>query len=248
MPQRKPKPNQHDRSDQTRQRILQAAIGEFSAHGLAGARTDSIAQSAQVNKALLYYYFKNKEALYTATIEDVMGTVVKTTSAIFEHQCSPGEQLLRLTLNHFDRILTQHDFQNLMQQEMVRFRAGKSTALPIIARTAFDPLLKKIQQIVQQAIHAGEIVQTDWMQIVYSAFGANVFYFLSAPMMRMAFADGSFEPFTAASIASRRTSALTFLGNALFTDRAQGAKLVRRVLTSMPMPEIKTSFTWRKTL
>jgi len=47
-----------DRSDRTRRKILRAAVREFSTHGLSGARTDAIANSAKVNKALLYYYSK----------------------------------------------------------------------------------------------------------------------------------------------------------------------------------------------
>jgi AcrR family transcriptional regulator len=61
--------NRQDRADLTRKRILHAAIREFSAHGLAGARTDAIAASAKVNKALLYYYFKSKSSLYTAALK-----------------------------------------------------------------------------------------------------------------------------------------------------------------------------------
>lgn len=248
MKQKNSPPNQQDRSDHTRRKILDAAIREFSTHGLAGARTDAIAQSAKVNKALLYYYFKSKDALYNATVEDVMSSVVKTTTAILENNSSPGEQLLRLALNHFDRILTQHNFQSLIQQEMVRFQAGKSTALPIIARTAFTPLLKKLREIVHKGVRTGELLPIDWMQVMYSSFGANAFYFLSAPMTRMALAEESFEPFAAPSIVARRKSAIKFLGNALFVDRAHGAKLARRVLASMPVPEIKVHFVWRKTL
>ena len=51
---------QTERSDQTRARILAAAIHEFSQNGLAGARTEQIAEAAGVNKALLYYYFRAK--------------------------------------------------------------------------------------------------------------------------------------------------------------------------------------------
>jgi TetR/AcrR family transcriptional regulator len=240
--------NQQDRSDQTRRKILQAAVQEFSAHGLAGARTDAIARSAKVNKALLYYYFKSKEALYTATIEDLIGNVVKSTTAVLEQSCTPGEHLLRLALNHFDRILTQHNFQSLMQQEMIRFQAGKSTTLPTIARTAFAPLLKKMRQIIGQGIRSGELVHLDWMQVVYSGFGANVFYFLSAPMMRVALATDSFEPFALATLASRRKSAVQFFANALFVDRIHGQKLARRVLAAMPMPEASPGSHWRKQL
>jgi len=38
-----------------------------------GARTDAIARAAHVNKALLYYYFKDKDALYEAVMDHVFG-------------------------------------------------------------------------------------------------------------------------------------------------------------------------------
>jgi hypothetical protein len=91
-----------------------------------------------------------------------------------------------------------------------------------------------MQETVQEGIHTGELCNVDWMQVMYSSFGANVFYFMSAPMMRLSLA---FEPFDPTAIECRRNAAVWFLGNALFVDRTRGAKLARRVLTSMPMPE-----------
>ena len=64
-----PKNEPSDRSTETRSRILDAALSEFSANGLAGARTERIAAAAGVNKALLYYYFDSKEKLYLAALE-----------------------------------------------------------------------------------------------------------------------------------------------------------------------------------
>jgi TetR/AcrR family transcriptional regulator len=66
---------QADRSAETRSRILDAALTEFAASGLAGARTESIAAAAGVNKALLYYYFESKEKLYAAALEMVSARV-----------------------------------------------------------------------------------------------------------------------------------------------------------------------------
>src|SRR6266851_5078787 len=53
-------------AEDTRRRILAAATGEFSAHGIAGARVDRIAAAANSNKAMLYAYFGNKEQLFEA--------------------------------------------------------------------------------------------------------------------------------------------------------------------------------------
>lgn len=54
--------------DRTRRRILAAALAEFSAKGFAGARVDAIARRARGNKRMLYHYFGNKEALFTAVL------------------------------------------------------------------------------------------------------------------------------------------------------------------------------------
>jgi TetR/AcrR family transcriptional regulator len=232
-----------NRADRTRKTILRAAIREFSAHGLAGARTDAIAESAKVNKALLYYYFKSKSGLYAAAIEEVSSAVAERAFAALDPKHSAGERVLRMALSHFDRILTQRDFQSLMQQEMVRMRRGESEALPTMVENVFKPLLGKLQEAIHDGIETGELCQVDWLQIVYSVLGANVLYFLSAPMMRLML---PYDPIAPAAIASRRKAAAQYIGNALFVDRAHGARLVKRVLADMPMPKASRAYVWRK--
>jgi len=236
-------PIRQDRADQTRKNILRAAIREFSVHGLAGARTDAIAESAKVNKALLYYYFKSKEGLYAAAFEEIASAVVERTLAALDPGHSAGERLLRAALSHFDRILTQHEFQSLLQQEMVRLRRGESGVVPLLVKKVFKPLLAKLQETVEEGIRTGELCEVDWLQVVYSMLGANVFYFLSAPMMQLAL---PFDPFDKMALERRRTAAIQFLSGALFVDRAHGAKVAKRVLAGSPMPTIKKDQVWRK--
>jgi TetR/AcrR family transcriptional regulator len=232
-----------DRADQTRKAILRAAICEFSAHGLAGARTDAIAESAKVNKSLLYYHFKSKSGLYAAAIEEVTGVVVAHTLAALDPGHGAGERLLRATLDHFDRILTQHEFQSLMQQEMVRFRRDESGGVPLLVKKVFKPLLVKLRETIHEGIETGELCDVDWLQVTYSMLGANVLYFMSAPMMELAL---PFHPFDKRAIEARRKAAVQFLGKALFVDRAHGAMLAKRVLIDMPVPQVKTVRARRK--
>jgi TetR/AcrR family transcriptional regulator len=239
------KPPNLNRADRTRKNILRAAIREFSEHGMAGARTDAIAEKAKVNKALLYYYFKSKSGLYAAALEEASAAVVERALSVLDPARSAGDRLLRTALNHFDRILTQREFQSLMQQEMVRLRRGQSESVPLLAKHFFKPLMEKLQQVVQEGIETGELCQVDWLQVVYSALGANVFYFLTAPMVRLTL---SFDPLENAAIECRRKAAVQFLGNALFVDRAHGANLAKRVLADMPMPKVKNARVWRKYL
>jgi TetR/AcrR family transcriptional regulator len=223
-----------ERADETRRKILRAAVREFSTYGLSGARTDAIARSAKVNKALLYYYFRDKQGLYVAALEEVSAEVVKRALAALDPSYSAGERLLRSAVNHFDRILTQREFQSLMQQEMVRFRRGE--AGHEFFRTVFKPLVHKLREAVMEGIRSGELCDGDALQVMYSMFGANVFYFLSAPLMQLAL---PFDPLSTRALKLRREAAVRFLGNALFTDRAHGARLAARVLADLPMPRVK---------
>src|ERR1700761_2103829 len=224
-----------DRATDTRSRILDAALREFAAHGLAGARTDRIAQSAGVNKALLYYYFDSKENLYMAALEMISAKIRDRTMAVFLREATPGERVLRSALEHFDRILTQHEFQGLMQQEMIRLHKGESSALEILVKRIFAPAMTMYQSMAREGIESGELIQADWMQIHLASLGANVFYFLSAPVWRVL---TSTEPFAPEALAERRKALVEFLGQAIFTDRQRGAALAARVLADSPMPEV----------
>ncbi len=55
-----------------RQAIVEAAIAEFSAHGLDGVRLEHVARRAGCNKSLIYRYFTNKQGLFEAVLEHAL--------------------------------------------------------------------------------------------------------------------------------------------------------------------------------
>jgi TetR/AcrR family transcriptional regulator len=226
---------QAEKSAETRGRILDAALSEFAANGLAGARTEQIAFAAGVNKALIYYYFESKEKLYSAALEMVSGRVRDRSMAVFLRDASPGERLLRAALDHFDRILTQREFQSLMQQEMMRMHKGEEGELRILVKRVFAPLHAMFQSLVREGISSGELIKTDWFQVELSALGGNVFYFLSAPVWKEILA---FEPFDEEALRSRRVAIVEFLGQAIFQDRRHGAEIAAKIIEDAPMPEL----------
>ncbi len=58
----------YKKSEITREKILEVAEEHFAEKGFFGARVDEIADSANINKRMLYAHFGNKEGLYTATL------------------------------------------------------------------------------------------------------------------------------------------------------------------------------------
>ena len=66
---RRPSEGGYARGDETRQRIIAAAVILFGERGFAGASTRDIATAAGVNAPALQYYFENKEGVYQACAE-----------------------------------------------------------------------------------------------------------------------------------------------------------------------------------
>jgi TetR/AcrR family transcriptional regulator len=230
-----PSRSQTDRADQTRARILDAATREFSSNGLAGARTERIAEAAGVNKALLYYYFRSKDALYAAALEAVAARVAVSSMAVLGLECSPGERMLRFALNHFDRIYSEPVFQTLMQQEMIRLRKGESNAMSPLVEKLFRPMGARVFALAEEGIRSGELIPVEGTQLLYAVLGPNVFYKLSAPMMRLISEANPFDP---SALEFRRKAAVEFLGQAIFTDRERGGRIAAQVLADTPMPEL----------
>jgi TetR/AcrR family transcriptional regulator len=228
-----PARTQTERADQTRARILDAAVRQFSANGLAGARTEQIAEEASVNKALLYYYFKSKEDLYAAALEFVFEGVRTASLAVLEARASAGERFLQIVLNQFDRSYSHPALQSLIQQEMVRLHQGEEHRMARMAKKFFRPMWDKLEEVLEDGIAAGELIHVDPAQMRYAALGANLSYFLSAPLTRLAF---GINPMERSELELRRKAAVELLGQAIFIDREQGARVAARVLAATPMP------------
>jgi AcrR family transcriptional regulator len=62
-----------------KQQLLDAALAEFAAHGISGARVDQIAKSAGVSAGLVYTYFGSKDDLFDAVFDSIVSATLATT-------------------------------------------------------------------------------------------------------------------------------------------------------------------------
>ena len=89
-----------------RQRILAAALAEFSEKGLGGARVDVISERAGANRRMLYHYFGNKDDLFLAVLELAYSDLREAELALNLDDLSPVEgmrKLVALTLDYFNQ-------------------------------------------------------------------------------------------------------------------------------------------------
>jgi TetR/AcrR family transcriptional regulator len=153
---------------------------------------------------------------------------------VLGRECSAGERLLRSALNHFDRIYSQPVFQTLMQQEMIRLRKGEANALSPLVEKLFRPMGDRMMAAAEEGIRLGELIPVEASQLMYATLGPNVFYFLSAPLMRLI---SEMEVFHPSALEFRRKATVEYLGQSIFMDREHGARLASQVLADTPMPE-----------
>jgi TetR/AcrR family transcriptional regulator, regulator of cefoperazone and chloramphenicol sensitivity len=82
---RRPPEGGYARGDETRNRIIEAAVELFGEHGFEAASTRDIAARAGVNAPALQYYFENKEGVYRACVEALAEEAWKTFGPAIEH-------------------------------------------------------------------------------------------------------------------------------------------------------------------
>jgi len=214
------RPGSRGEPEKTRAAILEAALEEFAHGGVAGARTDEIARRAGVNKALLYYYFKDKEGLYAAALEQVFSGMFSRISAVLDEKGSPREKLRRYVEAHFDYIASSPGYPRLVQREFMR--TGGRSLSPMASRILDrygKPLYARLGALIEEGIRSGEFRKVDPAQTVTSLIGIIVFYFISLPAQQ---AMNAGDPTSSDRIASRRAAVLDFISAALFTPAASG--------------------------
>jgi TetR/AcrR family transcriptional regulator len=209
----KPRLGSRGRPEESRAAILQAAVREFSREGVAGARTDAIARAAGVNKALLYYYFKDKETLYSAVLDQVFEGLTQSIQKALSSDLPPREKLLAYVGAHFDYIASHPLYPRITQGEMMRAARGKAPHLQRIAKQYFVPLFRKVAAVIEQGQATGDFRPVDPLHFVPSMIAIIVFHFTNAPVLRMV---GKVDPYAPELIAARRASVLDFISAALF--------------------------------
>src|ERR1700683_1929389 len=132
--------------EESRAAILHAAAKEFAELGIAGARTDAIAREAHVNKALLYYYFRDKETLYGAVLDNAFSGLKTTVFRALDSNLPPREQIMAYAGAYFDFIASNQMYPRLMQREMMRAREGKSQHIDKVIKTYFQPIFARVSE------------------------------------------------------------------------------------------------------
>lgn len=214
--------------EKTRAAILKAALHEFASEGVAGARTDEIARTANVNKALLYYYFQDKESLYGAVIDDVFQNMRTRLLTVLNSDLPSRDKMVAFVGTHFDYIASAPEYPRLVQQEMMRSGRQKSPHLKRIAQMYFQPVYARMLEVLQDGIASGDFRAVDPRRFAMAMGAVVVHYFNSLPIAQLM---GAKDPLSPDSISAQRVAVIDFVTHALFADMEAARPRAARLTT-----------------
>jgi AcrR family transcriptional regulator len=180
-------------ADRTQQEILAAAMAEFSEHGFGGARIDSIAERAGVNKRLLYYYFENKESLFLAVLEQTYADIRNAERALHLETANPGEAVRRLVAFTWNHYLQHPEFITLLNSENLhRARHLKRSKR---VREMNSPLIQTLADVLERGRRDGVFRGgVDALQLYVSIAGLAYFYLSNNPTLSTIFGRDLMSP------------------------------------------------------
>jgi len=173
-------------ADRSQAAILLAARDEFANHGLAGARVDRIAERADVNKRLIYYYFGSKDDLFLSVLERTYADIREAEQRLHLDEVEPVEAIRQLISFTWHYYLEHPEFITLLNSENLHRAVHLKRSERI--QEMNSPLVQLLDGILERGrrehlFHAG----IDPIQLYISIASLCYFYLSNNPTLSAIF-------------------------------------------------------------
>jgi len=165
----------------TREKILDAALNEFSRYGLAGARVDRIAHRAKINKAMIYYHFSSKKKLHQETIHHHLSTFLKHVHQAVSEAERFEDMLQKLVDIYAMTFLAKPALARILLREMAD---SPSKSINMLAKAiSGSGLPDQLLRSFRDGIREGRLRRVDTHQALVSLVVMNIGYFILSPLV-----------------------------------------------------------------
>jgi AcrR family transcriptional regulator len=165
----------------TEQTILEAAEKLFLEKGYTGTRTTEIAKAANVNHALLHYYFRTKENLFNQIFEEKATELLSFFSTAFEGDYPFFEKLKIVIETHFDYMRKTPELPLFVLREIVSDKEKKESVTGKIFHVA-KTILERMTTAIREEMRKGTIRPTKANDLLINIASLNVFSFVAAQL------------------------------------------------------------------
>jgi len=161
----------------TEEKILQAAEQIFLKYGYDGSRMQAIADLAEINKAMLHYYFRSKDLLFERIFKEKFNRFFPEIEETFKLEMEFVERLCIFAEKYIDFLI-----QNPYLPQFVLSSINKN---PEFSRNLPLKLPKLLLQTYMEDVEKGLCRAHNPAQILVTVLGICVFPFLAKPMMTL---------------------------------------------------------------
>ena len=149
--------------DVNRARILKAAMSEFAARGFKGASMDAIAARTHTTRAMINYYFGNKETVYLAVLESVYAEIRDAEQQLDLDHLAPVAAIRRIVEFSFHYYVGHEGFVQLVvaENQSKGRQFQKSKAMRSLNRPIIDTLANVIARGQADGVFRSEIDPVD---------------------------------------------------------------------------------------
>ena len=158
----------------TEEKIIEAAVDEFAESGFAGARVDSIAERGNINKAMIYYYFKSKEKLYERILEDLITWLYGQIREAAAESGEPAERFYSIVGRYLDMLKLMD--RRLMRIMMREFASGGEFFRRIAVPNLVEPVMSIIGPLFKSAVEKGEFRDLNPYMTFFQIIGGIIFF------------------------------------------------------------------------
>jgi TetR/AcrR family fatty acid metabolism transcriptional regulator len=140
----------------TRDRIIKNASKLFAKKGFFKTTVDDIAQATGVAKGTVYLYFKNKQELYTATIDAHFSYVLNKVAEIETKKITATEKMKEIAVDFVEYVSTLKTSYMPFSVENVNLIGKTLKTMHSIVMPKINKMNEVISRIVEQGIKTGE--------------------------------------------------------------------------------------------
>jgi AcrR family transcriptional regulator len=176
----------------SRDAILDAAIRCFAASGFAATTIKDLASEAQVNSALLYYYFADKEALYRETLRHVVQRLGEAAGRRLDDDISPEEAVRRFVEQQAEFLITHPYVPRLLLRELLEHQGRHAeSAIVSLVGSVFKTLCDVIRRGQDQGLFRNDM---DARYAAISTVALVAYFVIARPLVGVALGDGLSGP------------------------------------------------------
>ena len=167
-----------ERPPDSRARLLHAAAAEFAARGYDGTSVDRIARTARLNKAMIYYHFRSKAALYGEIYREFLQSVLDRVRAIAASEAPPAEQMAAFVRAIVEEAQARPHFPPMWLREI----AGGGRHLDRATIELLPRVVGALNAIMERGCATGEFRRRHPLLLHFGIVGPLVLYFASRPV------------------------------------------------------------------